>query len=241
MRKPSAVLGVVIFAAIMIAANAYAAESSKNDVREKNSLMKYVVNAIGSRTAIPAERLELLSNAASGIRKAIADQGSVDLVFICTHNSRRSQFAQVWAAVAAGHYQLENIRSHSCGTETTACNSRTIAALERAGLQVTSSGIKTNPFYSVVYQPELPPAVLFSKAFGHDSLPTKNFIAMMCCDHADENCPVVFGAIQRVKLSYVDPKISDDSGNEAQVYDERCLQIAAEMLELMRMVSQDRP
>lgn len=239
-RKPSKAIWFGLFGLTTIAAVTLAAESPRTSTWEKDSLMKYAAKAIESRHAIPAERIELLSKAASGVRRAIADHGSVDLVFVCTHNSRRSQFAQVWAAIAAWHYQLASVRSHSCGTETTACNIRTIAALERAGLYVSTSGDQKNPFYSMAFEAGLPPVVLFSKAFGHDSLPKQNFVAMMCCDHADENCPVVSGAIQRVRLSYVDPKVSDDTTDEAKVYDARCLQIASEMMELMRLISRDR-
>jgi arsenate reductase (thioredoxin) len=229
------------FVGLILAVTAtHANDLQKTGSWEKNSLKKYIEKATASRQTIPAERLEMLSTAASGIRKAIVDHGSVDLVFVCTHNSRRSQFSQVWAAIAAEHYKNTNVRSHSCGTETTACNARTVAALERAGMSASVSGNENNPLYSMVYDAKLPPVVLFSKAFGHASLPKENFVAMMCCDHADENCPVVSGAIQRVRLSYVDPKVSDDTSDEAKVYDERCFQIATEMLELMRMVSQDR-
>ncbi len=237
--KPRWAFWLIGFWWIAAAAGTYAAESRKNESWEKYNLMRYVAKAMENRNAISADRLELLSKAASGVRKAIAEHGSVELVFVCTHNSRRSQFAQAWAAIATGQYRVANVQCHSCGTETTACNARTVAALERAGLHVSTAGDERNPFYSIVYDVGRSPVVLFSKAFGDDSLPKQNFIAMMCCDHADENCPVVSGAIQRIKLSYVDPKISDETGDEAKVYDERCLQIATEMLELMRMVSQD--
>lgn len=215
----------------------FAEQDTSIDSKEPN-LTSYVSKAIENRSSIPDDRRVLLANAASEIRKTIADHGSVDLVFICTHNSRRSQFGQVWAAIAASHYRLDRIRSHSCGTEATACNARTIAALERTGVKTSRSGDDQNPLCSAVYDAERPPIVLFSKTFEHSSLPTKNFIAMMCCDNADQNCPVIPGAIQRVKLSYVDPKISDDRPDEAEVYDERCLQIATEMFEMMKLVAQ---
>ena len=231
---------LAILGLIAVVPYVHAAEPQQKHLFEKQVLISYSVKAIDGRRLIPADRRVLLSNAASGIRKALGDHGTVDLVFVCTHNSRRSQLAQVWAAIAASHYQLDRVRSHSCGTETTACNTRTVAALERAGLKISHSGDEQNPFYSMVYAAELPPIVLFSKAFEHVSLPKDHFIAMMCCDHADQNCPNIPSAIQRVPLSYVDPKISDDRDDEAEVYDERCLQIATEMFEMMKLVAQNR-
>ena len=57
---------------------------------------------------------------------------------------------------------------------------------------------------------------------------------MMCCGSADAACPVVMGASARVRLLYRDPKEADDTPEEAARYDERCLQIATEMLWMMR-------
>jgi len=203
-------------------------------------LPSYIDKLLENDACIPADRRSLLQPAATEIRRLLADSGSVDLVFVCTHNSRRSQFAQIWAALAAEHFQLPAIRSHSCGTEVTACNPRTAAALERAGLAISRAGNLTNPDYAIPIGPTRPPMTLFSKAFQHASLPKSGFIALMCCDDADRNCPSIPGAIRRISLSYVDPKISDDSPAEAKVYDERCLQIATEMFALMNMVAGDR-
>ena len=213
------------------------AESSKKPESKEPNLLSYTMKLDDNESSIPSDRRAMLVDAASGIRKALADKGSVNLVFVCTHNSRRSQFSQAWATIAADHFHLNGIRNHSCGTAATACNARTVAALERAGLKITHSGAETNPIYSVTFDADRPPFVLFSKAFDDPSLPKKDFFAMMCCDDADQNCPHIPGAIQRVPLFYVDPKVSDDRPNEAEVYDERSLQIATEMFALMKLVA----
>ena len=62
-----------------------------------------------------------------------------NLNFICTHNSRRSQLAQVWAKTISDYYGF-NINSFSGGTEVTNCNPRTIASLERMGFTVKNTG-----------------------------------------------------------------------------------------------------
>jgi arsenate reductase len=61
---------------------------------------------------------------------------------------------------------------------------------------------------------------------------------MMCCSNADQACPTVLGADARFSLHYEDPKSADGTPREAQAYDERCAQIATEMLYLMSRVSE---
>jgi hypothetical protein len=52
----------------------------------------------------------------------------------------------------------------------------------------------------------------------------------MTCSDADAACPIVFGAAERISIPYDDPKAADGTPDEAAVYDERCRQIAREML-----------
>jgi hypothetical protein len=49
----------------------------------------------------------------------------------------------------------------------------------------------------------------------------------------------VKGANFRVAIPYVDPKVSDGKPEEAATYDERCLQIATEMLWVMQAVKKE--
>ena len=66
---------------------------------------------------IPPERQELLKPLIDYIDSY---QGkNVQLNFICTHNSRRSQFAQVWGQVAS-YYYGHKVNCYSGGTEVTA-------------------------------------------------------------------------------------------------------------------------
>ena len=67
---------------------------------------------------------------------------------------------------------------------------------------------------------------------------TKEFAAVMTCDHADENCPYIPGAEKRFPLRFEDPKASDDSPLEEKMYTQRSLQIGAEMMYLFDRVSQ---
>jgi arsenate reductase len=58
----------------------------------------------------------------------------------------------------------------------------------------------------------------------------------MVCDSANEACPVVFGAKQRHSLLFVDPKHSDGSSEQADVYDNTLRTIASEMGYIVRKI-----
>lgn len=159
----------------------------------------------------------------------------VKLNFICTHNSRRSQMAQIWATVAAHKYNVP-INSFSGGVEVTECNPRTIKSLERFGFDIDVEP-ETNPEYKVSFAYGESDVVLFSKLFDDPINPASGFAAVMTCSHADENCPVVTGFEKRISLRYEDPKAFDDSPLESAMYDCRSFQIATEMMYVFSAVS----
>ena len=72
-----------------------------------------------------------------------------DLLFVCTHNSRRSTFGQVWAKTAANFYQKQLVDTFSGGTEVTAFHPNAIKALKNAGFDVHSDIQKKTPY--IVY------------------------------------------------------------------------------------------
>ena len=151
----------------------------------------------------------------------------IQLNFICTHNSRRSQFSQIWAAVAAHAFNME-ITSLSGGVEVTAFNERAVNSLQRMGFAIQSNGGE-NPKYEVEYATQTDKLVMFSKLFDNEVNQVDQFAAVMTCDHADENCPFIPGSEERISVQYVDPKAFDDTSEEANRYDERSYQIASEM------------
>lgn len=160
--------------------------------------------------------------------------------FICTHNSRRSQFAQVWFKLAQIHTGLDLADSYSGGTEVTACNLRTIASLRRAGLHIKAPENElSNPVYEVYDDKQTEPVLkLWSKRFDDPANPSTDFAAVMTCDDADQNCPFVPGASIRVPLTYKDPKYADDTDEEEQAYDHTCKIMATDMTRLFIKVKQ---
>lgn len=197
------------------------------------------VEAMASQArAISAERRAVLDEAAGYVADRLSAGEPVRLTFICTHNSRRSHLAQVWAQIAAEFYGLPGVETYSGGTEATACNGRTVRALRRAGLEVVDSTGGDNPKYLLQYAENRNPLVLYSKVYDQRPNPTEGYAAMMCCADVDEQCPVVNGAAVRIPLHYVDPKVSDDTPREAATYDERTKQIGAEMFYVFSQAAQ---
>ena len=178
---------------------------------------------------VPAERLEELDAFAAEIAA-----GRNEVVFICTHNSRRSHFAQLWAQAAAFHCGLNEVRTYSGGTEVTAFNPRAIASLERMGWQVATTEPDAKNPRRFLSAEGVPAQACWSKRYDDAANPQKDFIAVLTCTEADGACPVVFGAAARISLPFVDPKRADGTPDEAAVYDARSSAIAAEMLYVMQ-------
>jgi arsenate reductase (thioredoxin) len=179
--------------------------------------------------------LESLDKIADYIRKKQEKNEKTEIIFICTHNSRRSHLAQIWAQTAARHFDLKNISTFSGGTEATAFNYRTVASIERSGFKVENPGGE-NPKYEVKISDDSTPMICFSKKYSDSANPQQGFLAVMVCDHADEACPVVAGAERRISLPYIDPKKSDGTAAESETYDSRSMQIALEMYYVMSKV-----
>ncbi len=185
----------------------------------------------------PPDRLELLEPLA----QAIAAHEGLQATFVCTHNSRRSHLSQIWAQAAAWHYGLDDVATFSGGTEATAFNPRAVAALQRAGFTIEAEDPEAhNPVYRVTFDDDHPAMRCFSKCYADPCNPDSDFAAVMTCADADDACPLVEGATHRFAITYVDPKEADGTSTEAATYDQRCAQIAREMLWVMRRAAQLR-
>ncbi|HPF91381.1 MAG TPA: protein-tyrosine-phosphatase [Flavobacteriales bacterium] len=200
-------------------------------------LQRYVdERVVPAMAEIPIDRKESLDLIAAFVKERKAAGATADLTFICTHNSRRSHLGQLWAATAAWYFAQDHVRTYSGGTEATAFNPRAVAAVERAGFQVVKPEGK-NPVYEVSFGNDRGPEHCWSKKYDDPANPQRDFCAVMTCSEADRNCPIVFGALERISLPYLDPKEADGTPEEAARYDERCLQIAAEMWYVMYQVA----
>ncbi|MCF0041443.1 protein-tyrosine-phosphatase [Dyadobacter fanqingshengii] len=211
-----------------------AAASSSDNLNDKKALnpklSAYIETVKANFSKIPLDRIEELDKIAAFIQKQVNASQPVQLTYICTHNSRRSHFGQIWAAVAGAYYNIPNVKTYSGGTEATAFNERAVAACERAGFEITKTSEGKNPVYHVSYGADTEPVKAFSKKYDEASNPQSDFCAIMTCSQADEACPVVKGSTARVAVPYDDPKAFDGTPQETVKYDERCKQIATETL-----------
>lgn len=187
------------------------------------------------------DRQAALGDLAAWIQEKQAAGEPAHLTFVCTHNSRRSHIAQLWAQAAAHHQGLNQVQTWSGGTEATAFNPRAVTALKGHGMDITPTG-ETLGEKNTVYQTRLgegfPAVRSFSKTFADPFNPQQGFAAVMVCSSADAACPYVEGAETRVSVPYLDPKVSDGTPEEAATYAAKSLEIGAEMAWLMAQAAE---
>ena len=178
---------------------------------------------------IAKERQEVLNQLVKYLKEKIKNDQPIRLNFICTHNSRRSHLSQIWAQTMATYYNIEKVTCYSGGTEATAMFRKVAETLIDQGFLIAKLSEGNNPVYSIKYAENEAPIIAFSKTFDDDFNPKSEFAAIMTCSSADEDCPFVLGSEKRIAITYEDPKISDGTPQQAQVYLQRSLQIATEM------------
>ena len=101
------------------------------------------------------------------------------VLFLCTHNSCRSQMAEG----LINHYLGDSFCAFSAGTEATRVNPLAIEALGELGIDISMHYSKTLDVYS-------------GEQFDY---------VITLCDSANELCPVFFGGVQRVHIGFNDP------------------------------------
>ncbi|MCC9600432.1 protein-tyrosine-phosphatase [Stieleria sp. JC731] len=201
------------------------------------SIDQWITERASELDQIPSTRRQELSQLAGYIRKNLEANGTAKLTFICTHNSRRSHFSQIWAKVIADYCGHFGVQTFSGGTEATAMNERVVDSLRRSGFVIEADDVSvSNPIYRVSYSDQSVPLQCFSKVYDQTPNPQSGYAAVMTCSSADDACPIVPGCELRLPIRYEDPKVADGTEQEAAVYDERSKQISREMLAVMKAV-----
>lgn len=176
------------------------------------------------------------------------EQGkTLPIIFVCTGNSRRSIIGATMGNAAADYWGLPEVRCFSGGTAPSAFNSRSIATLKAAGIEIEPTAEQAergaegapNPIYLVRWgepagkgEPAME-TVEFSKHYSDRENPQSGFAAVMVCSQADAECPIVKGAAQRIPMPFLDPKIYDDGAYETEKYAERRDDLGRLMLAVM--------
>ena len=200
-------------------------------VSKKTKMFQTLKNSIKQIAEIKVsdERKEVLKPLADFIQSKLEQKKIINLNFICTHNSRRSHLSQIWAQTMAEYFGVKNVFCYSGGTEATALFPKVAETLMKQGFEIQKLSETENPVYAVKFSENLHPVICFSKKFDDDFNPKSTFAAMMTCDSADENCPLVFGAEKRIPIKYGDPKKSDGTSEMGETYFNRSFEIASEM------------
>lgn len=189
-------------------------------------------------TLISEKRKKVLDEFSEYLQQKVDLKQEIRLHFICTHNSRRSHLAQVWAQTMAFYFKVNAVFCYSGGTEATKVYPMVIKTLKDTGFEIIKLSDNNNPIYAIKYSDNEHPILAFSKEINHPFNPKKDFAAIMTCSSADEACPIVFGAEKRIPLTYEDPKKYDNTPIQQEKYLERSTQIASEMYYVFSKINQ---
>lgn len=193
-----------------------------------NSNLKELIKNISTEIVLQ-ERRQILQPLIEFINNKVEKSEEIRLNFICTHNSRRSHLSQIWAQTMANFFGIKNVFCYSGGTEATAMFPKVAETLQNQGFEILKLSETENPVYAVKFAENEHAVICFSKKYDHYFNPKSDFAAILTCDSADENCPVVEGAEARISMKYEDPKKSDNTPEMNETYFNRSLEIAAEM------------
>jgi len=108
------------------------------------------------------------------------------VLFICTHNSARSQMAEG----LVNHDLAGKVRAFSAGTEPSSIHPLAIRVMEELGIDISRQRSK-----------------------GLEEFSAEKFdYVITLCSQADETCPVFFGGTQKFHIGFPDP--ASASGSE---------------------------
>jgi len=188
--------------------------------------------------SIPLPRKQKLIGLAAELKVALSSANALNLVFVCTHNSRRSHIGQLWGQLAAHYYGVNNVNSFSAGTEVTELNTNVIEMLQKVGCKVSTFQNVSNPAYLIEFG-ENQSLTCFSKLMEHDANPKVDFFAIMMCTEAEANCPFIPGAIHRIGLPFEDPKVYDNTTMVSAAYLSTFEEIGLQILFLFNQIKHD--
>lgn len=183
-----------------------------------------------SGQSIAPERKQVLDDMTAYFKNLMSERReAINICIICTHNSRRSQLAQVWATAIASYFGLENFKFYSGGTEVTAMHPNVAAVLKTKGFEIQKKNDSANPHYRISFGDEEPPFHCYSKRYSEIASEIEPFTALMTCAHADQNCPYIPEAQKRFSWTFEDPGKADNTSSALKAYNECSKMIASEL------------
>ncbi|MFV0247517.1 MAG: hypothetical protein ACK5H1_00955 [Tenacibaculum sp.] len=128
------------------------------------------------------------------------------------------------------HFKINSIFCFSGGTQSTKIAKPVLKTLDSQGFKTIKITNISSEVYAVKYEENREGIIAFSKEFFHNFNPKSNFIAIVTCSQANEECPLVLGADTKITLTYEDPKKYDNTAAlENQKYAETSVLIATEL------------
>ena len=104
------------------------------------------------------------------------------VLFICVHNSARSQMAEAWLNSICGEF----FEAHSAGLEPGTLNPLAVEVMREAGIDISKK--KTQAVFDVFKSGQL-----FS------------YVITVCDESSAEKCPIFPGPTKRLHWSFADP------------------------------------
>ena len=104
------------------------------------------------------------------------------VLFICVHNSARSQMAEAWLNSICGEF----FEAHSAGLEPGTLNPLAVEVMREAGIDISKK--KTQAVFDVFKSGQL-----FS------------YVITVCDESSAEKCPIFPGPTRRLHWSFADP------------------------------------
>ena len=116
----------------------------------------------------------------------------LNLMFLCTGNSCRSQMAEGWARELASQYGDDWLSVESAGIEAHGKNPRAITVMQEAGVDISGHE---------------------STRLTDDMLERADLVVSVC-GHADEHCPALPAGTRKVHWPLDDPAKAQGTENE---------------------------
>jgi arsenate reductase len=114
---------------------------------------------------------------------------SLNILFLCTGNSCRSQIAEGWARHIGGN----QVEAQSAGIEAHGQNPRAVAVMQEVGIDISAQ----------------------QSTIVSDEMLRKADVVVTVCGHADEQCPVLPLQIKKIHWPLTDP--AKATGTEEEV------------------------
>lgn len=202
-----------------------------------NTIVSKINKLEDQSNLIADQRKKELDHLAELIVSEYEDYGEVDIVAMCKENSLRSQLVQLWIQSIAQNYNLDFLSVYSGGTEVTSFNANMVKALSNYGFTIEKLNDIKNPGYLISQsEDDKSTDVMFSKLYDDDFNPEYDFIALICCEETDKNCPVIEESAHRLVMPYENVKVYDNTDQQADKYTEKIEEIGREMMHMIKKV-----